>query len=487
MMYTDSIETKGKVSFLQLDQSQLIHDIMNQARVAQQKWRAIPLKQRLTYITQLRKSLVQNMDQWVEIFREETKKTPTDTLTTEILFTANAFRYYEKHAASILKTKRKPTPWQFFGQKSYVSYEPYGVVAVISPWNFPMQLSIVPVMSALIAGNSVILKPSEYTPRINQALELWISQSGLPEHVIQFAHGDGQVGELLIDAKPDKVFFTGGTFAGNKVYERAARHLIPCDLELGGNDAMIVLHDAHVERAAAAAVWGAFLHSGQVCISVERVYVHQSIAEDFLNKAIEQTLQLKQGLSEDDDLGGMTTQIGWEKVKRNVEQAIADGAVQLTGDIRKDAKLPFYPPTILSEVQDHMAIVQKEVFGPVLSVMTFDTEDEVIARVNQSPYGLNAYVFSRDIEKAKRLVNQLHVGNAYINDVIMNIANMHLPFGGVKQSGFGRYHGADGLHTFTQSKSMMVDRGKLSRQMNWFPYHQRNYRVLKKIIKWLYH
>lgn len=463
-----------------------MQEMMLRGRQAQKVWRETRIEHRLQVIKQLRKNLIENQAQWVKLFVEETKKTPVDVLTTELLFTANACRFYEKQARQMLRPRRMPTPLQFMGQRSYVRYEPLGVIAIISPWNFPMQLSMVPAISALIAGNAVVLKASEYTPKINHELEKWMNESGLPPDLIQFVHGDGRLGEAVIDAGPDKVFFTGGGVAGKKVYERAARHMIPCDLELGGNDAMIVCHDAHLERAARAAVWGAFMHSGQVCISVERVYVHQRLYELFLLRITELTQSLQQGLSNEDDLGGMTTEAGWYKVKAMLEDAVSHGAIVHTGGLQPDAMPPFFPPTIISQVSEDMVVIKHEIFGPVLSVMSFEDEVDVVNRINESPLGLNAYIFTKNMSKAKRIAEQLDVGNIYINDVILNIGNMHLPFGGVKGSGFGRYHGAEGLYTFCSTKSIMIDRGFFPRQPHWFPYGKQTYSILRRVLKWLY-
>jgi acyl-CoA reductase-like NAD-dependent aldehyde dehydrogenase len=460
--------------------------ILARGRIAQKAWKAISVKQRLVYIQKLRKDLVAQEEMWVKLFAEETRKTPVDVITTELLFTAQACLFYEKKAERMLKSRRMPTPIHFLGQRSYVRNEPLGLIAIISPWNFPLQLSMVPVISAVIAGNAVVLKPSEYTPKINEALEKWISDSGLPQHLIQFVHGDGHIGEMLIDAKPDKVFFTGGGLAGNKVYERAAKWMIPCDLELGGNDAMIVCQDAHLERAVQAAAWGAFLHSGQVCISVERVYVHQSKVELFIQQVTALAQSLKQGLAEDDDVGGMSTEAGWLKNKNFLEDALEKGAVIHTGGLTSDSVPPFFPPTILSQVSEEMKVLQHEIFGPMLLIIPFEDEFEVIKQINRSPLGLNGYIFSQNIKKAKQLAEQLEVGNCYINDVIMNISNMNLPFGGVKSSGFGRYHGVEGLLTFSIQKSVMVDRGYLRKQIHWFPYGKKAYPILKRVLKYMY-
>jgi acyl-CoA reductase-like NAD-dependent aldehyde dehydrogenase len=463
-----------------------IQQKMTLAREAQRIWRTFSVKQRLQFIKQLRIKVVEASNQWIEIFAEETNKTPTDTLSGDVFMIAGACKFYEKHAISMLRPQSKRTPLEFFGQTSYVTYDPLGVVLVIAPWNFPLQLSLIPLISALIAGNAVILKPSEYTPRINARIEQLLQSCGFPQHLVQLIHGDGAVGEMLIDARPDKVFFTGGGFVGQKVYERAARHMIPCDLELGGNDAMIVAADANLERAAKAAVWGAFMNSGQVCIGVERVYVQRTLYEPFVERIVQLTQELRQGTSAEHDVGGMSTQAGFEKVRSVVELAVQQGAKVLLGGYRNDVQAPYFPPTVLVDVNEQMHVVKEETFGPVLSIMPVDSEEEAVARINAGRYGLNSYIFSRDLTRARRLAEQLQTGNCYINDVITNIGNMYLPFGGVKASGLGRYHGAEGLYTFCNSKSVMVDKGRSNSKFNWFPYSAKRLSWFQKMLNWLY-
>jgi acyl-CoA reductase-like NAD-dependent aldehyde dehydrogenase len=461
------------------------HEVMNRARAAQAQWKQQTVSARLVHIRTMRRQLVEDLDHWLNVFAEETKKTPTDALTSELLLFTNACLFYEKRAKKILKTRKVSTPLQFFGQQSWVAQEAYGVVLIISPWNFPLQLSMIPLISALIAGNAVVLKPSEHVPLLNQKIAEWLQRCGLPKHIVQIIEGDGTTGAQLIDAKPDKVFFTGGGVAGRKVYERAAQHLIPVDLELGGNDPMIVCADAHLERAARAAIWGGFMHSGQVCVGVERVYVHRSLYEPFVRRVVELTRQLRQGTTADDDLGGMTTDVGFARVKNLLDEAVAQGAVIECGGYSEHVQAPYFPPTVVTAVHDEMKIVQEETFGPILSITPVASDEEALQRANGGAYGLNGYIFTRDLDKARRMAAALVTGNVYINGVIVNISNMHLPFGGAKASGFGRYHGAAGLLTFCQAKSLMIDRGTSSDTTFWFPYNHKKATWLKRFLRWL--
>ncbi|MDR4998440.1 aldehyde dehydrogenase family protein [Brevibacillus parabrevis] len=439
------------------------------ARRAFAAWSATSLAERLRYLASLRHYLVEHGEELAQKISQATGKVTLEAYMTEIFVTADTIRFYEKHAQQMLSPQPVPTPLVLWPKKSYIHYKPMGVVAVISPWNYPFQLAIIPMLSALVAGNTVILKPSEVTPSTGLLIEELFEIVGLPEDVVTVLHGGREVGSRLVSARPDKIFFTGSVATGKKIMAAAAEHLIPVELELGGKDPMIVFHDAHLERAANGAVWGAFTNSGQVCMSVERLYVHERVYSEFLRLVTEKTKALRQGFPEQAEVGSMTSpqQIGI--VRAHIDDALAAGATAVTGGaIQTDSM--FLAPTILTGVTPEMKIMREETFGPVLPIVTFSDEAEVIRLVNESPYGLNASVWSADKAKAQRVAEKLLSGNVCINDVIISYANPHLPFGGVKDSGIGRYRGPVGLQAFTHSISIIHDPGSKKREFNWYPY-----------------
>ncbi|WP_346217091.1 aldehyde dehydrogenase family protein [Caldifermentibacillus hisashii] len=442
-----------------------------QARTAFEKWSTLAISERLIYLKKLKSVMVENMDRLAQVIVQDTGKVPTEALVADIMPTLDAITTIVKHAEKILSPKRVKTPLLLIGKKSYVEYMPRGVVLVISPWNYPLQLAVVPVISALAGGNTVILKPSEVTPLVGKYIEEIFQKAGFPKDVIQIAHGGKEVGAALTAGNPDYIFFTGSVRTGKIIQEVAAKKLIPTTLELGGKDPLIVFKDANLKRAAKGAVWGAFTNSGQVCMSAERIYVEESIYDDFLNMVKIETEKLIQGTDKDSDIGSMTFPKQKEIVKQHVKDALEKGAVLVSGtppDKWDDSM--FIQPVILANLKQDMEVVCEETFGPVMPVIPFKTEEEVIKLANESNYGLNASVWTSDLKKAKRVASRLVSGAVTINEVLVSVANHYLPFGGTKNSGIGRYHSEEGLKIFCHEKAIILDRGKLNKEIQWYPY-----------------
>jgi aldehyde dehydrogenase (NAD+) len=293
-------------------------------------------------------------------------------------------------------------------------------------------------------------------------IEKIFKESNVEPGIVTIAYGKGsEIGDALIEGKPDKIFFTGSTATGKVIMEKAAKHLIPVEMELGGKDPMIIFEDAFIERAVNAAVWGSLFNCGQVCVSVERIYVQESIYDDFVNRVVEQVKNVKQGWDTkgEFDIGCLASQDQVKIVEDQIKDAIRKGAKILTGGKRKGKTL-FFEPTVIVNVDHSMKIMQEETFGPIVSIMKFATEEEVVKLANDSIYGLNASVWTKDKAKALRVSRTLITGGVSINNALMVQANFNLPYGGVKQSGFGRYHGPYGLHTFSNIKAVIIEKGK---------------------------
>ena len=465
-------------------QPEMLTQQMQKARVAANHWAAVTVAKRCQQLAQINSVIMDNLDAICEVISQTTGKVRTEALLGEIYPVLDMVRYYQKNAAQILRYQSVATsPFAFPSATAGISRQPYGVVAVISPWNFPFQLSIVPMLTALFAGNAVMLKTSELSLPIGQLLLDLFKQLDLPDNLVQWVIGAGDIGAQLIDAAPDLVFFTGGLDTGRAVMQRAARHPIPVLLELGGKDAMLVCADAHLQRACAAALYGAFSHSGQVCIAVERLYVEQSCHDEFLQHLLTATAQLTIGHGAVGDLGAMTSERQFAIVKAHYEDALAKGA-RASAPLERQGN--YVRPVVLWQVKQDMRVMQEETFGPLLPVMAFSDEADAVRLANDSDFGLNASIWSQDIAKATRMAQQLHVGIWAINDVLKNAGHPALPFGGVKKSGFGRYHGAEGLRNFTYPVSGLTSRSTFLQEPNWFPYSETRYQHFKGYLDFVH-
>jgi acyl-CoA reductase-like NAD-dependent aldehyde dehydrogenase len=343
-----------------------------------------------------------------------------------------------------------------------VEYVPFGVVGVISPWNYPIVLPAAATLQALAAGNSVVQKPSEYaTESARLLVELW-EKGGGPSDIWRLVEGGPETGAALVRAKIDKISFTGGASGGKAVLAEAAESLKPALLELGGSDAMLVCPDAPLPRSAEGAVWGAFYNAGQSCIGVRRCFVHQSIAEAFTAEVLRQTAAIAA-----DDYGAIRTAGQIAKLKVAVDDAVDKGAKLVSGDAAVDEKHRMQP-TVLVDVGPGMKVMTEELFGPILSIIRVSSMDQAVEWANGTSHGLSASVWSRDRSEARTLARRLQAGGVTINDCLVHFASPSLPFGGVKESGFGRSHGEEGLKEFCVVKAFLEDRLGLARELQWF-------------------
>jgi acyl-CoA reductase-like NAD-dependent aldehyde dehydrogenase len=460
-------------------------------QVAKHTMRKMPVRERVELARKCRQFILSKKEWIVDRICEETGKSRMDAMLTEIYPSLDLLTYYEKRAGDLLADKRVGTPLLFFPKKSRIFYEPFGTVLVISPWNYPFVLSFQPMISALIAGNSVVLKPSSNTP-LRGVFERIFDSAGFPRDAVQVVYGSRITGMRLIDGRPDKILFTGGVSAGKSIMAQAAQYLIPVELELGGKDPMIVFDDVDLERAVNGALWGAFVNSGQTCTSVDRLYVQTSIYSAFVEQLKEKSLRLRtrpaDGRFYDEseiDMGAMTADFQVRTVCELVDDARKKGA-EVFPDEELDYEARQLKPMILTGVDESMRIFHEEIFGPVVTVTPFTTEDEAVRLANALPFGLSSSVWSGDTARAERVARALHTGSVSINNVLATHANSGLPFGGVKDSGFGRYRGEEGLLSFCYAKSVLVDRQLVPSEINWYPYTRIKYALLSRLIETLF-
>lgn len=452
---------------------------VEKSRKAFDSWRHSSLEERKEYLSKIRRVILEDLDPIVKEIAEGTGKADSEVIMSDILPTLEIIKYYEENGKQILSKEQRKTPRIFINNSSHVEYKPIGVVLVISPWNFPLQLSLVPAITALAAGNTVILKPSSKTSFIGETIGRIIKKAGFPENVLQVVQGKGDKAQQLIKQKPDKIFLTGSVSTGKKVMKAASENLIPVELELGGKDPMIIFEDADLERAAGAAVYGAFANAGQFCVSIERLYLQESIHDEFIEKVLEKTNKLRIGKGKNADVGAIISEEQIQFIEGQIDDAVKKGAKLLTK--RKRQGLFLYPQVIVN-ANHEMRVMTEETFGPVLPIMKFKNEEQAIQLANDSDYGLNSSIWTKDIEKAERVVRALETGNAYINDVIKNIGNPYLPFGGAKNSGIGMYHGPEGLKSMSQQCSIMKNPNK-GEEPNWFPYSPEIYDMVRTLVE----
>jgi acyl-CoA reductase-like NAD-dependent aldehyde dehydrogenase len=468
--------------------TQHILDNYEKSREKSLTFRKTTIKQRMEEIRKIKRCIVDHMDSLVEGLSADLGKTKSEALLMEIFPVLDCIKYYERNVAAILSDKKIKTPIALMGKKSYLFYEPLGTVLIIAPWNAPFTLSLVPIISAVLAGNTVIYKPSEIATYSGMLIEKIFKESGFEPGVVTFVYGKGsEIGDTLIEGKPDKIFFTGSTATGKIILEKSAKYLIPVELELGGKDPMIVFEDANLERAVNAAIWGSLFNCGQVCVSIERIYVQESVYDEFVKQVVENVKNVKQGWDTkgEFDIGCMASEDQIKIVEDHVSDAVKKGAKILLGGKRKDKTL-FFEPTVIVNVNHSMKIMREETFGPVICMMKFTNEAEAIRLANDSIYGLNASVWTKDRDRAVQISRAIITGGVSINNALMVQGNFNLPYGGVKQSGIGRYHGPYGLHTFSNIKAVIIEKGKKPKDINWYPFRADKYERFLTTFKSLF-
>ncbi len=441
---------------------------LENARRAQVAWANTPLEERVKVVATLAARLTERAEAFARIIHEETKKPEVEALLGEVLPSVDVVRYWKENiAAELAPLEMEIDPIAYPHKTGELQRVARGVLLLIMPWNFPFALPLRTIVPALMAGNAVVLKPSEVTPRTGALLEE-LFQGILPEGVFTVVQGDHEMGATLVASDVDFVIFTGSPRAGRHVAHACAERLVPCALELGGKDAAIVLRDADLERAANGIVWGAMMNAGQNCGAVERVYVEQAVADAFLARVVERTKALRLR----DDVGPMTTSAQRAIVAQHVEAAKASGAVVLVGGdaIDEGETRNAFAPTVLRVEDENTPLLQDETFGPVLPIVVVKDEADAIRRANASRYGLTASVWSKDTKRAELISAELRVGVVTINNHSFTGAIPSMPWGGIGESGWGVTGSPVALDHLTRAKLVVIDRSRAAREAWWFPY-----------------
>jgi acyl-CoA reductase-like NAD-dependent aldehyde dehydrogenase len=466
-----------------------VRALVARARAAQPAWEALGFEERGRVLLRMQKWVTDNAERIIETIVSETGKTYEDAQLAEIMYAAGAFGFWAKESAGFLADEklRSSNPLAT-GKRLVVRYAPVGVVGVIGPWNFPLTNSFGDCIPALAAGNSVVLKPSEVTPLTSLLMADGLRACGLPEGVFSVATGDGRTGAALID-EVDFIMFTGSTRTGKKVMERAAKTLTPVGLELGGKDPMLVLADADVDRAANSAAYYSMNNGGQVCISVERVYVEEPVYDEFVAKVTDKIRGLRQGKPSGPgsvDIGAVTFPPQLDVIEAHVADAVRKGARVLTGGRAGDGPGMYFEPTVLVDVDHSMTCMTEETFGPTLPIMKVGDAEEALRLANDSPYGLQASVWTKDLRRGEQLARRVEAGAVCVNDAQVNYTSLELPMGGWKTSGLGTRHGAGGIRKYTKQQTILVTRFAGKRDPHMFPYSAGRTKLLGKLVRFLY-
>jgi len=451
-----------------------VRTAVQRVRAAQPAWAELGLRRRIEVLRKFQTGLYARKSEIAAVITREAGKPVAEALVTEVLVVLDAARFLIDNAWSLLRDE--PVPHANIVTKlktGWLVREPHGVIGIISPWNYPFSIPSTETLAALVAGNAVVLKPSELTPIVALELASLLHDAGVPDDVFQVVVGEGPAGAALLSSPIDKLVFTGSVTTGKRIAAAAAERLLPVVLELGGKDPMLVLDDADIDVASSAAVWGAFVNAGQACLSVERCYVHHSLYEAFANACAEKTKQLRvgDGMDAHTDVGPMIRERQVRIVESHVEEAKQRGARVLAGGMRLPQLGPnYYAPTVLGDVTQEMRIMREETFGPVLPIMACAGDKDAVRMANDSEFGLAASVWTRDAKRGERLARRIHAGTVMVNDVISCFGISEAPHGGVKASGVGRTHGRFGLDEMVRVKYLDMDRLPGMKKVWWHGY-----------------
>jgi len=449
-------------------------EIVTRARAAQADWAKLSVSERCAKLHVLRERMMTLRDELADAVVRESGKPRVEALFADIFVALDSAEFWARNAARALRTEHVPHHSIAAKAKTgYLVYEPLGVIAIISSWNYPLAIPLSQIIPAVVAGNAVVCKTSDFTPHCGALVQRLFREVGFPQHIVAVVQGGGEVGHALIEAAPDKVLFTGSVATGKRVAETCAKKLIPSVLELGGKDAMIVLTDANLEVAASAAVWGGYTNCGQVCLSVERLFVEQPVAEKFISLCVEKTKKLRLGPGSDPatDVGPLIRPQHMQRMRELLGDAVSRGAkIRCGSQPRLDLGPSFFEPTVITNVDSTMKLFQEETFGPILAIQTVHDAEEAVLHANDSPFALAASVWTSNKQRGESIARRLRAGAVMVNDAISYFGIAEAPHGGSGASGWGRTHGKAGLLEMVQTKYVDIDRLPRWEKPWWYRY-----------------
>ncbi len=475
--------TGEELGVIELRAAAEVEGVVARARKAALEWGETPIVERRKVLGRGLRFLVAHQDEFVEAIVGETGKPREEVLATELLPACDALQFWARRSKGILADRTVPLHL-FRHKRLRIGYRPLGVVGILTPWSLPFLAALCPTIQALVAGNAVVLKPSEITPFSGQLVERLLGEAGLPADAFQLLLGDAEVGAALVEADVDRICFAGRVATGREVGMRCAERLVPCTLLLGGKDPMIVCADADLERASAGAVYGAFARAGQVCTSIERVYVVDEVADEFIRKVLEKTAVLRQGPGGEADVGALTHAPQLEVIEEQVADALRLGARVRAGGRRNPAFAGlYYEPTVLTDVDPRMKVMREQTLGPVLPIMRVRDEGEALRLARDARQAPSGSVWTRDKRRGLELARALGSGSVHVNDCLIVYGVAEAPFGGRGESGLGQVGGEEGLRSYCHAQPVLIDRFGPKSEFHWFPYRVRRGRLLERLMK----
>jgi succinate-semialdehyde dehydrogenase/glutarate-semialdehyde dehydrogenase len=464
-----------------------VNEAVKKSHQAFESWQKTSFAERKEIVMRAREVILDEMDEIAKLISDEMGKPVAEAFSAEITPVLDLMQYFARNTEKLLRPEKRDIGLlAWMGRSSKIIHKPLGVIAIISPWNFPFSIPLGEVVMALMAGNTVVLKPSELTPLVGEKIGEIFEEAGLLKDVLQIVSGDGKTGAALVNSAPNKIMFTGSVATGKKIAESAAKNLTPVVLELGGKDPMIVFADANLEKAASGAVWGAFTNSGQACSSVERLYVEESVADKFTQLIVEKAKNLTQGFGDNPDVevGSMSSEDQIKIVEDHVQAFKDSGAEILTGGSRnKNFDGVFFEPTVIKNANNSMRPMREETFGPTLPIAIFKTEDEAIELANDTDFGLTASVWTGDLSRGKRVAEKILAGTVTVNEVLYTHGIGQTPWGGFKDSGYGRTHGKEGLMELVGVQHIHTNRFLYTPDVWWFGYSKNAIKTFKEMAR----
>ena len=466
-----------------------VQGIVDDVAEVQPFWAALSLEDRARYMRRAIDVLLEDLDEIAELLTNEQGKPRVESYTMEILPTVDSLKWIADNGPQILSDEKLSMPVILKSKRAKFTYEPIGVVGVIAPWNYPWSIPFGEVAIALMCGNGVVLKPASLTPLIGERIRQTVEKAGLPEGLVRTVHGGGRIGDALVKSTAGKIFFTGSVEVGRKVGVECAKRMKGSVLELGGKDPQIVCADADLANAVSGAVWGGFANAGQTCSGIERVYVHRDVADAFVDGVVRETERLTVGDPREwtTEIGPMVSEEQAAIVTELVDDAVKNGATKLTGGPVKfkGMKGSFIAPVVLTGVTHEMRIMNEEIFGPVLPIVTVDSEEQALELANDSQFGLGASVWTKDRAKGERMAHQIESGMVWVNDHSFSHGACQCAWGGVKESGLGRSHSKFGFYECVNIKQFAWEPG-WTRDMWWQPYDRKLADAIRSSAQLLY-